>query len=84
MVSVIKDKFQTGQGIYEGEKIITYYKRPTWWTFGTRLVVCFNRDEVLINISKFNKYGLKSFVHQFFVDKTINSMIKEFHRRISA
>ena len=81
MVSVIKDKFDTNL-VYEGESLISFYKRPTFWSFGTRLIVCFNNNEVLINISKFNQYGLKSFFHQLFVDRTINQIIKEFYSRV--
>jgi hypothetical protein len=81
MVSVIKDKFKTDL-VYQGENMMTYYKRPTFWKFGTRLIVCFNEDIVMINISKFNQYGLKSFFHQLFVDRTVNSMIKEFNHRV--
>jgi hypothetical protein len=81
MMSVIKDKFKTDL-VYEGENMMTYYKRPTFWKFGTRLIVCFNQDVVMINISKFNQYGLKSFFHQPFVDQTVKSMVKEFNDRV--
>jgi hypothetical protein len=81
MVSVIKDKFKTDL-VYEGENMMTYYKRPTFWTFGTRVIVCFKEDVVMINISKFNQYGLKSLFHQLFVDRTVNSIVKEFDDRV--
>jgi hypothetical protein len=81
MVSVIKDKFKTDL-VYEGENMMTYYKRPAFWKFGTRLIICFDQDVVMINISKFNQYGMKSFLHQLFVDRTVNSMVKEFGDRV--
>ena len=81
MISLIKEKFKTDL-VYEGENIMTYYRRPTFWTFGTRLIVFFNQDEVMINLSKFNQYGLKSFFHQLFIDRTVNSMVKEFDDRV--
>jgi hypothetical protein len=81
MVSFIREKFGTNL-VYENEKVITYYKRPTFWTFGTRLIVCFHQNKIMINISKFNQYGLKSFFHQLFVDRTVNSIVKEFSKRV--
>ena len=78
MVSVIKDKFKTDL-VYEGENMMSYYKRATFWTFGTRVIVFFNQDKVMINLSKFNQYGLKSFFHQLFIDRTVNSMVKQFY-----
>ena len=81
MILLIKDKFETDL-VYEGEKVIIYYKRPTFWTFGSRLVVCFNEDDIMINLSKFNQYGLKSFFHQLFLERTVNSIIKEFGNRV--
>jgi len=81
MISIIKDKYKTNM-IYDGEDMLTYYKRASLINFGTRVIVCFDNEDILINLSKFNVYGLKSFFHQPFLDWTTQKIIKDFNKRV--
>ncbi len=81
MISLIKDRYKS-ELIYEGEKMISYYARPNFWSFGTRVIVCFSQDNIFINISRFNQNGLKSFFHQPFIDGTVNTIIRDFNIKV--
>ena len=77
MLSVLKRVYSTDL-IYEGETILVYYKRATFWNFGLRVIVLFDQDYVLINLARFNQIGLKSFFHSLFSEMAINSLIRDF------
>lgn len=64
LVGVLKEIYKTDL-IYEGENMISYYRRATFWRFAIRVIVLFDRNDALINISRFNQLGIKSFWHYF-------------------
>jgi hypothetical protein len=64
-IVTLKDFYKTDL-IHVGDGIVTYYKRATLWQFALRVVVLFKDDQVLVNISRFNQLGIKSFVHPIF------------------
>jgi hypothetical protein len=81
MTTVIGDFFNTHL-VYSGDRILTYYRRATFIRFGIRVVVCFQQKEVLINISKFNYFGIKSSFHQPFIDLTTHKIIRDFKNKL--
>ncbi len=67
----------------EGGQVLRIYKRATFWKFGIRVIVIFNKSEVFINISRYNYKGLKSLFHPLFDAIKIRNIIKEFTNSIN-
>lgn len=61
------------------ERIIRIYKKATFWSWGTRIIIIFDMQDILINISRFNYRGFKSPFHPWFDDCKIKSMVREFN-----
>jgi hypothetical protein len=83
MIKVLKDRYQTNL-IYKGDRMLTYYRRSTFWKFGVRIVVLLDEHDVFINISRFNQYDLKSFFHGFSSYLQERSILREFHGSIGS
>lgn len=77
MISVLKETYRTDM-IYEGSEMLSYYRRATFWRFALRIIVLFNQDKVLINISRFNQRGLKSFFHPLFSQIQVRLLTRKF------
>lgn len=65
ILAFLKNQYNTDL-IYEGDEILSYYRRATFWKFALRVIVLFDQDQVFINISRHNQIGIKSFFHVFF------------------
>lgn len=81
MLTVLKEKYNS-ELISEGDLMLSYYKRGNALNFALRIIVLFDRNHVLINISRFNQIGIKSFFHPAFSKRTINSIAKAFTAKL--
>ncbi len=60
------------------DKIMRLYKPPTCFKFGVRVIVLFDNEDVLVNISRFNQKGVKSIFHSVFDYLRLRRMRQEF------
>lgn len=81
MLRILKEKYRT-EMIYEGESMFVYYKRADLLHFALRTIVLFDNTDVLINVSRFNQIGIKSFFHPIFSMITIQSIRKAFLKKM--
>jgi len=81
MVSALKKRYQTDL-VYEGERMISYYKRSTFWRFSFRIIILFDLERVYINVSRFNQNDIKSFVHAPFSERLAQSILEDFQKEL--
>lgn len=59
-------------------KIVRLYKPATCFKFGIRVIVLFDQEDMLVNISRFNQKGVKSIYHSVFDYLRLQNMRQEF------
>ncbi|WP_160143945.1 hypothetical protein [Chryseolinea soli] len=79
MSSLLRNKFKTDL-LYEGDQIMTYYRRGSLWGFAMRIIVLLDDEDVLINVSRFNQIGIKSPFHGVSSNKLSRSLIEDFEK----
>ncbi|MFC4230449.1 hypothetical protein ACFOW1_01005 [Parasediminibacterium paludis] len=82
IVEILEKRFNVQLPAPEGQ-IFRFYKRASLWKWGTRVIIIFDNDDLLINISRFNDRGLKSPFHPFFDNFTVKSIFKTLAAEIS-
>jgi|SRR5882762_3293209 len=81
MVSVLKKTYRTDL-VYGGERMISYYKRSTFWSFSLRIIILFDLEHVYINVSRFNQNDIKSFLHTPFSERLTQSILDDFQEEL--
>jgi hypothetical protein len=83
ITSILKEVYQTDL-LYESDELITYYRRATLLKFAVRVIVLFDGNDVLINISRFNQLDIKSPFHEPLSQLKIKSIKEKFDAIIAS
>jgi len=83
IVDILKKRYKIRR-IASSDKMLIYHKRATYATFGMRIIILFEGDEVFLNISRFNYRGSKSFFHGISSSIRTTSILNEFRSKFES
>ena len=79
ILEILERRFKVSINKASG-KTMRIYKKATCWKSGIRVIVIFDNQDILINISRFNYEGVKSPFHPWFDGLKIRSIRRDFNK----